>query len=334
MNFYKKYFKAGKEMALPYYLKWVLRSLLPRPLLGWSRRRLLRGWESRPDADYIRERVDYYCRVGEEDKGDYDTSPRELLARVEPQNVKLSEISTRRFHSRYAIDAQRILRYFPGDIRINFYAGDIWENPEVPTLMRGRRIGRVGGERGNNAVVLNLDSARHFLNPHDDIPFLEKEDKLIFRGWTYNKPERVRFMEQWYGHPGFDLADTDKGHPTPWYSEPITIPDHFKYRYVLCLEGNDVASALQWVMGSNCVPVMPRPTSEGWLMHGRLEPGVHYIEIAPDFSDVEEVMSYYHAHPEEGARISAASKEWVKQFRDSRREKIIGLLVAQKLIES
>ena len=40
-------------------------------------------------------------------------------------------------------------------------------------------------------------------------------------------------------------------------------------------------------MSSNSVAVMPRPKYESWFMEGRLQPGVHYIEIKDDYSDLE-----------------------------------------------
>lgn len=63
----------------------------------------------------------------------------------------------------------------------------------------------------------------------------------------------------------------------------MSIPEHFKYKFILALEGYDMASSLQWIMASGCVPVMPKPTVEGWLMHSQLVAGRHYIEIAPTF---------------------------------------------------
>lgn len=65
-------------------------------------------------------------------------------------------------------------------------------------------------------------------------------------------------------------------------------------------------------------------------MHSKLIPGVHYIEIADDFSDVEEKIEYYNARPEEAEKISKASKEWVAQFNDKKRENIIHYLVADR----
>ena len=112
-----------------------------------------------------------------------------------------------------------------------------------------------------NAVILNLDSIRHWLNPHDNIPFDKKIPKLFFRGDIFNKPARVKFFEQWADNGMFDLGDTNRNHPSRWQSEFVSIPEHFKYKFILALEGYDMASSLQWIMASGCVPVMPKPTS-------------------------------------------------------------------------
>ena len=62
---------------------------------------------------------------------------------------------------------------------------------------------------------------------------------------------------------------------------------------------------------------------------GTLIPGYHYVEIRPDYSDLEERMRYYIEHPDEAEAIIAHAHEYVAQFRDRRREKIISLLVLQ-----
>ena len=49
-----------------------------------------------------------------------------------------------------------------------------------------------------------------------------------------------------------------------------------------------MSSNLKWIMSSNSIAVMPRPEFETWFMEGRLIPGVHYIEINRDYSDLDE----------------------------------------------
>jgi hypothetical protein len=83
-------------------------------------------------------------------------------------------------------------------------------------------------------------------------------------------------------------------------------------------------------MGSNCVPVMTAPQVTHWLMHSLLVPGKHYIEVAPDFSDLDEKLRYYNAHPQEAERIAQESKLWYSQFSNRKRERLIArLTVAQ-----
>ncbi len=81
----------------------------------------------------------------------------------------------------------------------------------------------------------------------------------------------------WQHHPLCDLQDTYTG---------MSLYDHLHYRYIMALEGNDVATNLKWIMSSNSIAVMPRPTCETWFMEGRLIPNYHYIEIADDFHDL------------------------------------------------
>lgn len=97
----------------------------------------------------------------------------------------------------------------------------------------------------------------------------------------------------------------------------------------MALEGNDVASNLKWVMSSNSIAVMPRHLRN--LVYGRkLIPNYHYIEIKPDFTDLEERLKYYIEHPEEAQQIIEHAHEYVAQFRNPRREKLISLLVLDK----
>ena len=83
-------------------------------------------------------------------------------------------------------------------------------------------------------------------------------------------------------------------------------------------------------MSSNSVCVMPKPKYETWFMEGTLEAGVHYIEVNDDFSDAEEKIHYYSKHTKEALQIINNANAYVDQFKDSKREKLISLLVLDK----
>ncbi|MCM1152902.1 MAG: glycosyl transferase family 90 [Muribaculum sp.] len=307
--------KRGKQLPFIYYLKGALRRMIPRPVRSLQKRLLLHGWEKRPDADYIRSRRDFYCRRS------FVESPLSISAR---------DVERLKCPSSYIVDMQRYLRAYPLSTRINYRPGDtkVHENPEVPTLIRSRRIDSLT----DNGVLLKLNHRRHFLRPVDPIPFARKKPLLFFRGEMEGKPRRQRFLEMWKDSEVMDIGDTNRPWDRPGHKHPVALTDHFDYQFILSLEGNDVATALQWIMASNCVPVMHRPTVESWLMHSRMIPGVHYIEIAEDYSDVEEKIKYYISHPEEAEKISEESRKWAEQFFDTRRESIISYLVLDKYL--
>ena len=286
---------------------------MPHFVRRWQKALCLKDWEKRPDAEIIRKRVNYYNRLRQ---------PIEASSLSKPiYNIRL-----RNSHSRYWFDLMRYFRGLDPKKKVDFINGDTWENPDFPVICKARRL----DEKAAHCVLFNMDYLRHFTHVRDFIPFEEKKNVLFFRGDIYKKPNRIHFFELWASHPDFNLGDTSDRWQSPWPGEKVSIPEHFRYKYILALEGYDVATAVQWICESNCVPVMTRPSVESWLMHGAMIPGVHYIEISPDFSDVADKIAYYNAHPEEARRISEASKEWISQFANPRRESIISYLVAER----
>jgi hypothetical protein len=112
--------------------------------------------------------------------------------------------------------------------------------------------------------------------------------------------------------------------------EKMTIDEQLDYKFILSLEGNDVATNLKWIMSSNSLAVMPRPKFETWFMEGTLVPNYHYILINDDYSDLEERLKYYIEHTEETLGIVSNANEYVNQFRNKKREDVISLLVLDK----
>ena len=128
-----------------------------------------------------------------------------------------------------------------------------------------------------------------------------------------------------------DLGAINKNTPHPeWLKNKISIEDHLKYKFIMCVEGVDVATNLKWVMSSNSIAVMPRPKIESWFMENKLIPEKHYIEIKEDYSDLESKIKYYIKNPEKCKRIIKNANDYVVQFKNKRREDLISLLVLEK----
>ena len=65
-------------------------------------------------------------------------------------------------------------------------------------------------------------------------------------------------------------------------------------------------------------------------MEGQLKPGVHYVELADDFSDLDKKINYYSSHADEALHIINKAHQHVALFQDERREDLISMLVMEK----
>jgi hypothetical protein len=241
----------------------------------------------------------------------------------------LADFKLRNHRKVYFFDTFEYTRYFPLHLKICPLFGDITHVPEYPSITKSRPI-----EGDNtNSVLMNLEKIRHFLFLNDEKTFEEKKDMLVFRG-KVRQEHRIRFMEMYYGKsPKIDAGQVNIAPDAKYPAKRLTLAEHLDYKYILSLEGNDVASNLKWVMSSNSLAVMPKPKYETWFMEGALIPNYHYVLIRDDYSDMEERMNYYTNHPREALEIIDNAHRYVEQFKNKEREDILHLLVLQKYFE-
>jgi hypothetical protein len=284
--------------------------------------RILRQLDQRQDKEEIMRRVNYYCKL---DKGSNFNrqmwSDKAIMLQDQPVTGQKT----------YYFDAMEYARYFSQDLRWILDAGDKPYVAPEPAIVKNRPI----VEHNENSVILNLDKNRHFLFVRDNKPWRDKKNMTIFRGdLGPRKENRDVFMNRWYGHPMVDAASTNRSEQHPeWQREKLTIGDHLDFKFIMSLEGNDVASNLKWIMSSNSIAVTPCLTQETWFMEGTLIPNYHYIEVKPDFSDLEERLTYYIEHPDEAEAIIQHAHDYISQFRDEKREKLISVLVLKKYFD-
>lgn len=311
---------SGKNAKWLYYMRAGLRELVPDAVVRQRLDQEMEVCANLYDENYVSDRVDYYCKL---------THP----VAIPDDAPRLADFHKRGNGSVYYFDSREILRWFSPDLRWQYLFGDVRDIPDFPTIVKSRNI----TDSNANSVLLKLNRLRHYIYLHDTIDFFDKEDIAIYRGQIGTRENRIRFVNMYADHPRVDaantlakgglLADNPDGKPT---APRLSLYDHLRYRYIMCLEGNDVASNLKWVMSSNSLAVMPRPTCETWFMEGRLQPNVHYVEIRPDFADLIEKMDYYSSHLDEARQIAHNANAYVEQFRNPRRERYIALRVMQK----
>ena len=309
---------SGKNSKAAYYMQAALRDMLPDRLYAMRLNRELERCAAMYDRDYIADRVDYYCKL---------SRPVTLGSDSEP----IGALQRKGNPSTYYYDSREALQWFNPELRWHYLFGDIRDIPAEPTVVKSRAL----GTDNSNSVLLKLDRCRHFVYINDHLQPKEKEDRAIFRGHIGTRENRALFCRMYADNPRVDAADTlpgaTEGHKHTSQMKPMmSFYEHLRFRYIMALEGNDVASNLKWIMSSRSAAVMPKPTCETWFMEGRLMGGVHYVEIRPDFSDLEEKMDHYSNHLDELRTIVDNANRYVAQFRDPRRERYIALLVMQK----
>jgi len=211
----------------------------------------------------------------------------------------------------------------------DYKLGDVTKVPDQPSFVKSRPI-----EGSNsNSILLKLNAGRFYNFQKDLLSFNDKKPIAVFRGPCHKKHRQV-FIDQTYRFPNTDIGDTRISERLqPYYKGFMSQSDQLKYKYIISVEGNDVATNLSWIMASNSLAFMTKPTYEGWFMQGRLIPNHHYVLLRDDYSDLPEKIDYYNRHTQEALDIISNAQKHVAQFFDHKREKLISLLVLKKYFE-
>ncbi|MBM3177067.1 MAG: lipopolysaccharide biosynthesis protein [Bacteroidetes bacterium] len=300
-----------------YYLKGVLGELLPDEFYARRLEDILKSFDGF-SPQTIGDRLHYYNKLAGFSM-DLGNEPLALSELRRPVKGKV-----------YYFDFREYARCFDQRLKAIWRFGDITDVPAYPSLVKSRPV---DGEN-QNSVLLKWNKVRHFQYISDPVPFEKKEDKLV--GMAMVKvPHRVRFYEQYFDHPLCELGQINQGTDhDQWIKPRMTIRNHLNYKFILCLEGYDVASNLKWVMSSGSLAVMPKPRYETWFMEGRLIPDVHYILLKDDYSDLEEKLRFYSDHPDEAKRMVQNANRYVEQFRNEKLEALLSILVMGKYFQS
>lgn len=159
-----------------------------------------------------------------------------------------------------------------------------------------------------------------------EIPWEDKLPAVVWRG----KPTgmRVKQVKPWihYADPevvnvAFSDVSTQVGEGAlrdftqdKSVRERLDISDMIRYKYLLSVEGNDVATGLKWMLYSNSVVMMAPPTRSTWAMEDLLLPFVHYVPLSNDLSNLLDMIEWAEQHEDECREISARSTEFIQRL--------------------
>lgn len=213
-------------------------------------------------------------------------------------------------------------------------------------------------------TLLPLNTPRHFgsikTGLNDEIPFKMKISKAIWRGSTTGSSNcwylsngtnivpdcpRSNLIAKWgnVNSTRLDiglsqLVQDDYNMLTSVYSSylkpNLDIKDMLLYRYLISVEGNDVATNLKWSMASNSIVLMPIPRVETFFGEGLLKPWVHFIPLRSDTSDLLEKIEFCEENLEICEKIAKKSRIYVSEFQDIERIRNMSIPVLKTHLDS
>ena len=308
----KRFFQRNK---LIYYIKNVFLDLLPRAIY----RKHLGYWlnqQNKYPKKLIEERLYYYSKI---------TPNTPILNDA----IQLKNFRKNGNKSMYYYDLIRTAKYFDPTFKFNYLFGDVDINLDRPTFVKSRPI-----HDNENSVLLRLNGLRHFNFINDKKSFRDKKNEIVWRGVIHKENRRLLF-EKHFGKQKFNIGSSKKKNSKESWIKPfLTIDEQLDYKFILSIEGNDVATNLKWIMSSNSLCFMPKPKFETWFMEGKLIENYHYVLIKDDYSDLEEKMEFYSTNETESEKIVRNAQHWVQQFQDKKLEKTLSILTIHNYLQN
>ncbi|QIB35000.1 glycosyl transferase family 90 [Ancylobacter pratisalsi] len=261
----------------------------------------------------------------------------ETRSSIERRNVDRFPKGLGAVYSAYVRQAQALFSFVAPTSSFSVCAADNRSRFLNPTIVKSRLV----ADRNSQGVLLPLDRNRHWgellhLSKFDR-PFDQKDDRLVWRGATTGVFNRaglsVDYSARYYvalqNHKNANIdikynkivqldecvpdipIELIKAHHDP---QGLSLAQQMASKFLLCLEGNDVATALKWMMASNSTVIMPTPTCETWFCEGELVPWEHYVPIDNDLSNIEDVYDWCLTNNIRCREIAQNGKRFISKF--------------------
>lgn len=228
----------------------------------------------------------------------------------------------RELKSRKSYDKD-ILRYvgFSEYKKLWFQCGDDpYIGPEYPVLVKTRDT----LDKDSKGIIGNLNSVRHWCLHKDTTPWEDKKNGFIWRGsdtgYDKIKNPRIEFVKKFHEDYDVGFAQYVQNYK---YDSNIYLNEYVKgfkspkeimsYKYLPIIDGNDKSSSLNYILFSDCVPIMPKPRFHSWLCEKFLLPDVHYVECKPDFSDFLDLVEWCRSNDEKCKKIAENGRYFIEK---------------------
>lgn len=298
--------------------------LVPRILFKNQLNKILNNLKHKNsnELEYIKNRLNYYNNINdfftlEPDK----ITLKHILRRA--SNVGTSKINSGLLKdTSYSYDFYKITKYFDQNLIVKRDFGDCTDDLSF-TVTKSRPIGA-------NNVIMKLNSRRHFTFTNDELKFNEKDDKCVFRGACY-QANREAFLKKFFNHERVNVGDVSSREDLKDYKGNfLSKKEQLKYKFIISLEGNDVATNLKWILASNSIALTPKLEYETWFMEGRLVPNEHFALLNDDYSNLFDVMDNLLSNENLAKNIIKNANDYAKVFFDEEQEKLLNILVLAK----
>lgn len=185
---------------------------------------------------------------------------------------------------------------------------------------------KIRDNHNNNSsgIIANLNSSRHWgycgIIHKLDYQWADKKSEPFWRGVTtgididdrpYSRADLVKDYYDIYDVAFSQIHRKRHEHLSIYNKGMSSIDKILQYKYVICIDGNDKSSSLNWLLLSNSIPIMPKPRFHSWLCEPWLKGGVHYVEVKEDFSDIVDKLEWCKLHDEKCQEISKNGRDFI-----------------------
>lgn len=235
-------------------------------------------------------------------------------------------------------------KYDLGDLIINFFPGDAWrQNIFYPIFSHSRLANNKNCILWPDPFIHRIGAARFGSGIGKlDVSWEEKINKAIWRGTPNNigktkRANRLELVEKYFNddqvNVSFSIKNLNKNRgqnrdkyeifkEKGYLRDFVPMEEQLKYKYIIVVQGNDVASNLTGALRSNSLVLTPDFHFESIVEFG-LKPYEHYIPLANDFSDLKVKIEWCIKNDEKCKEISKKATNFISRLYNKEREEKI-----------